>query len=124
MSREIKMVIIVRKDLRMSIGKCAAQVAHAAFLNLDHDTLDKKFIVMENEREWISTGSKVVVLGVDSENELFDITHKATAAGIKSMLVFDAGRTAFHNVATTTCASIGPCESNVIDTITGHLSLL
>ena len=70
---ELKQVILVRKDLKLSKGKMAAQVAHAsleAAMNSDKDKVN----------EWKSEGMKKVVLKVEDETELLDYLQLAKAA--------------------------------------------
>ena len=113
---ETKQVIVVRYDLKMDKGKMASQVAHAsleAAMKCDQRMLDK----------WRESGMKKVVLRVGSEHDLVDIYEKARRAGVKAVLVQDAGKTAFKK-PTRTCVGIGPDSSKRIDRITGELKLL
>ena len=58
---EFKQVIVVRKDLRMGVGKIAAQVGHAAVLGVDES---KKF---DNVwvRSWLNEGQPKIVVKVN-----------------------------------------------------------
>jgi peptidyl-tRNA hydrolase len=69
---EFKQVIVVRKDLRMGVGKIAAQVGHAAVLGVDES---KKF---DNVwvRRWLNEGQPKIVVKVNSLEELL---HDATS---------------------------------------------
>ena len=118
--QQYKMVIVVRKDLNMSIGKTSAQVAHAA-LGAYKKSLNKNSNVVLN---WENlSGQAKIVLAVDNEKQLFEIKNKAEQAGLITCLIHDAGRT---QVApnTATCCAIGPDLVQKIDEITGKLKLL
>ena len=122
---EIKQVIVVRKDLNMSIGKCAAQVAHAS-MKVVANTIklgDLNFFVSDMWY-WMHDSMAKIVLGVDTEKELFDIYEKVQKSTIVHALIIDVGKTEFNNIPTTTCLSIGPDYSEKIDVFTKHLKLL
>jgi len=111
-----KQVILVRKDLGMSRGKIAAQVAHAA---VEASTrADKKVVVA-----WRSEGMKKIVLRVADEKELLDYWHMAKAAKLATALIKDAGHTQVA-AGSTTCLGIGPDTDEKIDKITGNLKIL
>lgn len=138
-----KQVIVVRKDLKMKAGKLAAQVSHASMapmtnrlraseanwrgvatstttmeIAFDHSTPhDMAFL------EWIKGSFTKVVLEIENEQELLDLIATAEMAGIPCVKIEDEGRTAFHGVKTLTCASFGPCYSDILDELTGHLKL-
>jgi len=120
----------------MRKGKIAAQVAHASikvlldkmqiidkYSNGQHQLWESKFT--DAMLAWMNYGpfTKIVV-GVDSEHELFEIKAKADRAGIPTSLITDAGKTEFNGVPTNTCVAIGPDEIDKIDLITKDLKLL
>lgn len=118
--QQYKMVIVVRKDLNMSVGKTSAQVAHAA-LGAYKKSLSKNSDIVLN---WENiSGQAKIVLSVDNEKQLMEIKNKADQSGLITCLIHDAGRT---EVApnTATCCAIGPDLVQKIDTITGKLRLL
>ena len=124
-----KQVIVMRHDLKMRMGKVCSQGAHASLLAI----LNYKAIRNENTicldisdyHEWLDDSfyTKVTVR-VESEEELLSVYANAKNKGIICSLVQDAGKTEFHGVPTYTCCAIGPWDTEVIDTITGHLKLL
>ena len=118
--QQYKMVIVVRKDLKMSIGKTSAQVAHAALgaYKLSLSKNNDKVINWEN-----FSGQAKIVLGVENEKELFDIKDKADKNGLITCLIHDAGRTEV-SPNTATCCAIGPDTVQKIDEVTGKLKLL
>ncbi len=135
---ETKQVIVVRKDLNMRKGKMCAQVAHASF-GIFHSIMtvsswgpkeskwrDYSFKVKEDEdiEHWLLTGTKKIVVSVNSEKELLELYNKALEENILAYLVVDAGLTEFKGVSTKTCVAIGPAEEWKIDNITKHLKLL
>ncbi len=120
MIEEFKQVIAVRTDIRMSKGKLAAQVAHAAveavLYALEHG-------LEEWVRIWRTQGAKKVVVKGGGEEELINLYERARREGLPASLVRDAGRTELAP-GTLTAVAIGPAPSRLVDRITGHLKLL
>lgn len=115
LNMELKQVILVRQDLKLSPGKMAAQVAHAAVLcTLKSD----KLLV----NDWLSSGSKKTILKVKNDAELHKYKNEADQMGLKNQLITDAGRTEIAP-GTETCLAIGPELEEKIDRITGDLSM-
>ena len=112
---ELKQVILVRTDIKMSKGKAAAQVAHAAVE-----------AVLKSERSlvqsWRNMGMKKVTLKVTSEKELYRYLQEAKDFGITTALIKDAGRTQIK-AGTITCLAIGPDTDDNIDAITSELKI-
>ncbi len=109
-------MILVRADLKLPKGKMAAQVAHAsvqAVLNSDKAKVN----------EWRSQGQKKIVLKVKDEKELLEFIGLAKAAGLKTALITDAGKTVIAP-GTKTCLGIGPDDEEKIDSITGKLKMV
>ena len=111
-----KQVIVVRKDLRLSSGKLAAQVAHASVEAYRKSGSGEK-------AAWESDGSKKVVLKAESEGELFALQEAARRMKLPSALIRDAGRTEVEP-GTVTALGIGPGTEEEIDRVTGHLRML
>ena len=118
--QQYKMVIVVRRDLKMSIGKTSAQVAHAV-LGAYKLSLSKNSDKVTNWENF--SGQAKIVLGVENEKELFEIKDKADKNGLITCLIHDAGRTEV-SPNTATCCAIGPDAVQKIDEITGKLKLL
>ena len=73
----MKATVIVRKDLNLSPGKLASQVAHAA-LGLVRRKIDQNKV-----RIWQDVwGEKLVVLQVENESELNEHVGKAQSLGL------------------------------------------
>ena len=111
-----KLVIVVRADLDMTVGKIAAQVAHAATAAALATTASAAF------QQWMKQGQPKVVLRVDSLGELRNVVAAAGAAGLHVEVVEDAGRTEVAP-GTPTCCAVGPADSGAIDRVTGGLRL-
>jgi len=116
---DYKMVIVVRAELRLTAGKAAVQVAHAAVL-----------LALESEkrspaafRSWSSTGQKKIALVAPTLADLETLARKARSLGIPWVLVEDAGFTEVPP-GTKTCLGLGPASGSEIDQVTGGLSLL
>jgi PTH2 family peptidyl-tRNA hydrolase len=114
-----KQVIVVRKDLGMSCGKIAVQVAHASLEAAEISRRENPDLY----RAWKEEGAKKVVLEVKSEEELIEIYREALDKGLVSVLIRDAGLTELEP-GTATAVGIGPHEEESIDKITGKLPLL
>jgi len=115
---EYKLVILIRDDLKMTPGKLAAQVAHAAV----SCALEAKAKKAKWFSEWYREGQRKVVLRVADVEELRSLKELAARAGLPVALISDAGLTELPP-NTTTCLGIGPAPQNMIDPITGSLPL-
>jgi PTH2 family peptidyl-tRNA hydrolase len=113
------MVLVVRGELRMTAGKAAVQVAHAAVL-LTQEAAKR---APEALRAWSATGQKKIALFAATLGELETLAHEARAKGILWVLVEDAGFTEVPP-GTKTVLGLGPAPSSQLDPITGSLPLL
>lgn len=111
-----KQCIIMRDDLKLSKGKLAVQVAHAAVSA--YEWADKKI-----QEAWKEEGQKKVVLRVPTLRDLFELKEIARKHGLPTALVTDAGLTEIPP-GTVTVLGIGPAEIAELDKITGHLKLV
>lgn len=115
---DLKMMIVMRKDLNMRKGKMIAQGAHAAVTvaldGYNHGEVHK----------WFNSGQRKIAVSVDSEEELLKIYQEAIKAKIPAKLIIDAGHTEFDGVPTKTCCAIGPATDADLQPITGDLKLL
>lgn len=119
----IKQVIVLRK-LGVRRGKEIAQGAHASCAFMSYHIMDPiANPLTDADREWLTSRFTKICLIVNSEEELLDIHNKALLAGLRSILITDAGLTEFNGVATNTCIGIGPDDAEKIDKVTGHLKL-
>jgi PTH2 family peptidyl-tRNA hydrolase len=116
---EYKMAIITRSDLKLSTGKLAVQVAHAAVIcALDTKKKNSKWF-----NKWQNEGAKKVVLKVDGEEDLFPLRDKAQELKMAAHIITDAGHTEIP-AGTITVLGIGPAPENIMDQITGNLETL
>ena len=141
-----KAVCLVRRDQNMGSGKVAAQVAHACLgvYRLAHDrcpavlqasaappTLTLAFVftfapaltLTLNWQSWVGGGEAIIVLGVDSAEQMKSLLSEAAQKGLCTHCVADAGRTEVAP-GTETVGCIGPAPVQSIDVVTGHLGLL
>ena len=114
-----KLVIVVRRDLKLSPGKMAAQVAHAAV----DCALRAKSQDARNYSKWYQQGQKKVVVGVPDLVSLHEVRMAAERAGLASCLISDAGHTEIEP-GTVTCVGVGPASNAIVDSVTGKLPLL
>ena len=115
---QYKLVIVIRDDLKMSVGKLAAQVAHAAVTC----ALDAKSRKPKWFSEWYKEGQRKVVLRAEDLKELRTLENMAARAGLSHAMIADAGLTELPP-NTTTCLGIGPAPEKDLDPITGSLPL-
>jgi len=115
---EYKLIIIVREDLRLSPGKLAVQVAHAAVSCAMKARISEKRIF----KNWIKEGQRKVVLAVKDITELEKLERESRSSGFIVEKISDAGLTEIPP-GTTTCIGIGPGKGAEIDRITGDLKL-
>lgn len=114
-----KMVIVIRTDIKMSKGKMAAQVGHAAVSASEYARKNRP----EWWNPWISEGQCKIAVKVKSEQEIVEIERKARNCGLPAAMIVDRGLTEIPP-NTITCVGIGPAPANKLDSITGNLSLL
>lgn len=106
---ELEQAILVRKDLNLSPGKLASQVAHASVecaMKTDNMLL----------RDWHSRGAKKVVLKVDNDGELPKYKQLAENNNVKTSLITETGSDEIEE-GTETCLGIGPDQKEKIDKI-------
>ncbi|MGA8543005.1 MAG: peptidyl-tRNA hydrolase Pth2 [Thermoplasmata archaeon] len=114
-----KMVVVVRRELRLTAGKAAVQVAHAAVMltraaeRRDPAALDA----------WLAEGQMKIALGAPTLAELEALERSARAKHIPTVWVEDAGFTEVPP-GTRTCLGLGPALASEIDAVTGNLPLL
>jgi PTH2 family peptidyl-tRNA hydrolase len=111
----MKQAIAVRTDLGMGTGKVAAQVAHASLQA--HEKADDDIA-----GEWRASGAKKIVLKASGETELRELADAARRERLPHALVTDAGHTQVAP-GTLTALAVGPGTENIVDKVTGELSL-
>lgn len=127
-----KQIIILRKDLKMRLGKSVSQGSHASLgvLLVENKPFQTvcKFVynILFNKyfRNWVSGNFKKICVYVNSEQELLDLHKQAQNSKILNCLILDSGLTEFAGNPTYTALAIGPDDESKIDKITKHLKLL
>ena len=112
----MKQVILLRKDLKMPLGKSCSQAAHASV----EAVLKSPGIKV---KMWKKEGMKKAVLSVSSEQELLSHIKNAKSDKLTTSVIKDAGKT-FFKEPTITCGAIGPDTDVKIDKITSKLKLI
>ncbi|MCA1062952.1 aminoacyl-tRNA hydrolase [Rossellomorea sp. AcN35-11] len=117
-SRDLVQYYIVNKDINMSKGKTAAQVAHAATLTtLTMMSSDSPFLNRQTDFvEWVQTGMKKIVLKGKAE-ELEKLEKKGYFS------IHDSGLTEIK-AGSLTVVALPPMEKHEAKELIGHLTLL
>jgi len=71
----------------------------------------------------LDDGGKKAVVKVESVDDFYSLKKKAKRLDIVSYIIADAGHTEIPS-GTETVLGIGPAPSNIIEQVTGELSLL
>jgi PTH2 family peptidyl-tRNA hydrolase len=116
---ENKLVVVVRDDLKLSIGKLSVQVAHAAV----NCSLAAKKSKTKWFSSWYSQGQKKVVVRAFDIKHLYELKAQSETLNLTTSLVMDAGLTEVPP-GTVTCLGIGPGPNEIVDKVTGQLKLL
>lgn len=146
----MKQIIVARKDLKLSPGKLAAQVAHASGMyfmkniikniqvrQMGYGSKEYRYTVdgMEVEipiyEDWMLGEYKKCVLAAKNKNDLLKLKAKAEEAGLKEgadfFLIYDNCHTELEteeeNGTTLTCIGFKPMQDDVIDKITKRYRL-
>ena len=113
------MVLVVRGELRLTAGKAAVQVAHAAVLLVEAATRHSP----RDLEAWRREGQKKIAVVANTLEEMERLQRSARARGLPTVFVDDAGFTEVPP-GTRTVLGIGPARAELIDAITGQLPLL
>ena len=116
---EYKLVLVFRADLKLSKGKAAVQAGHAA-VSAAEDARKRRRQWWE---DWMEEGQRKIAVKVKSEKELFELKRGAEEMSLPVALIVDRGLTEVPP-DTVTCLGIGPAPNEVVDRLTGNLSLL
>lgn len=132
----VKQVILVRTDLKLSKGKIAAQVAHASVKALLFQMKDYGRFNTDNEKYphevrvnmsddmlyWLKGNYTKITLKVNSEEELIEYFNMAKENNLPCSIITDKGFTELEGEHKT-CVAIGPAKNSEIDKITKNLKL-
>lgn len=116
--RKLKMILVIRSDLKLTKGKTASQAAHAAVICF------KKTLETDSSlaSKWLNVGQPKIVLKGTLE-ELEKLREQAESAGVVTTLVLDAGKTQI-SPGTATCLGLGPDYEEKIDALVKEFKLL
>ncbi|XP_050214942.1 uncharacterized protein LOC126666038 [Mercurialis annua] len=117
--RELKMVFVVRQDLKMGTGKIASQCAHAA-TGIYSELLQSQRSVLSR---WEQCGQPKIVVACKNQQEMNKLQETADSFGLPTFVVADAGRTQVL-AGSKTVLAIGPGPKASVDSVTGKLHLL
>jgi PTH2 family peptidyl-tRNA hydrolase len=123
--KNVKQVIVVRKDLRLRKGKIASLASHAAMqFILDNNESDRpdelQVKLSQQEVEWIKGTFDKDVLGIDSHDALIDMVLKAELNGVNVYSIFDKSKKPDEGPQLV-CAAFGPDEEDQLAQIIGSL---
>ena len=123
--KNIKQVIVVRKDLKLRKSKLASLAAHAAMqFILDNNESDRpdelQVKLSQQEVQWIKGTFDKDVLGIDSRDALSDMVLKAELNGVNVYSVFDKSKKPDEGPQLV-CAAFGPDEEDQLAQIIGSL---
>ena len=116
---EYKMVLVIRNDLKLSCGKLAVQASHAA-VQCSESTKKHK---THWYKAWEKEGAKKVAVKAQDLKHLYRLKADAQALDLAAVLISDAGLTEVPP-GTVTCLGIGPGPADIMDKVTGNLTLL
>ncbi|KAL8054328.1 hypothetical protein ABFX02_05G130400 [Erythranthe guttata] len=116
---ELKMVLVVRQDLKMGSGKIASQCAHAATGMYSELIQSHRSLV----RQWELCGQAKIVVTCKNQQEMNKLKEAAESIGLPTFTVADAGRTQV-SAGSKTVLAIGPGNKSAVDSVTGKLRLL
>ncbi|KAL8153302.1 hypothetical protein V2J09_011062 [Rumex salicifolius] len=118
-SDDLKMVLVVRQDLKMGTGKIASQCAHAA-TGMYQELMQSQRSLL---RQWECSGQPKIVVTCKSQQEMNKLKSAAESIGLPTYVVADAGRTQVLSGSKTVLA-IGPGRKTCVDSVTGKQRLL
>jgi len=124
--KNVKQVIVFRKDIKLRRGKLASLASQASakfmFENNEADRGDELRVRLSQEEvQWIKESFPKSVLGIDSAEELSDLAFRAELLGISVYSVFDEKITKADRNAYPVCVALGPDNEELINQIIGHL---
>ncbi|XP_057478685.1 uncharacterized protein LOC130766031 isoform X2 [Actinidia eriantha] len=116
---ELKMVLVVRQDLKMGAGKIASQCAHAA-TGIYSELMHSQRSLL---RQWELCGQPKIVVTCKNQQEMNRLKDTAESIGLPTFVVADAGRTQV-SAGSKTVLAVGPGSRASVDSVTGKLRLL
>ncbi|XP_071696162.1 uncharacterized protein [Rutidosis leptorrhynchoides] len=117
--QDLKMVLVVRQDLKMGQGKIASQCAHAA-TGLYSELMQSHRNLLHR---WEQCGQAKIVVTCKNQQEMNKLQEVAEGIGLPTYVVADAGRTQV-SAGSKTVLAIGPGYKSIVDSVTGKQRLL
>ncbi|WVR09576.1 peptidyl-tRNA hydrolase [Kwoniella sp. DSM 27419] len=118
-SEEMKLILVVNDELKMTKGKIAAQAGHATLAC----ALTLKEANPRLFRAWQMQGQPKIALRCANTEELETLAAQARSLNLCARTIRDAGRTQVAP-GSKTVVGIGPGPARLINTVTGKLRLL
>lgn len=116
---ELKMWLVVRRDIPMSRGKVLAQAGHAYGQLYRYLTLMQPGLMMA----YLECNQPKVTVTARDEARLAQVARTCAAAGIPHILVCDAGRSELEP-NTPTVVAFGPCLRDELPSVLARLQLM
>nr|GMD42703.1 peptidyl-tRNA hydrolase 2, mitochondrial isoform X2 [Ipomoea batatas] len=108
---ELKMVLVVRRDLKMGQGKIASQCALLAKIKYADAATGMYSELMSSDRsllrQWELCGQPKIVVTCKNQQEMNNLKEAADSIGLPTFVVADAGRTQVASGSKTVLA-VGP----------------
>jgi len=129
MKRDLKQVILLRRDMRLRRAEAAALASKASMAFVvegdeSEQSSSVKITLSGIEAEWILGASTRIILGVTSEEAMRKLLLKAEIQGVSTyeIMGMSSGKTDEEG-SQLIAASLGPDEGDKLDLITGNLKL-
>lgn len=135
--KNIKQVIVIRKDLKLRKNQIVSYATQAAikFLteNNESNRGDELYVKLSNEEtEWINSSLTQTILGVNSQNTLRDLIFHAELLNINVYSVFmpepsksieneSMKNESIESESIIICAAFGPDDEDIINQLIGNL---
>ncbi len=123
--KNIKQVIVVRKDLKLRKSKLISLAAVVAnkFLTENNEAQrhDELYVKLSQEEvEWLRGTTIPIILGIDSQHAISNLVFQAELLGVSVHIITDpmAKPEDDHTIL---CAALGPDEEELINKITNNL---
>lgn len=114
---DVKMIFVIRQDLKMGTGKKCSQIGHNT-IGL-YKKLIKNIKLLD---AWESTGQKKIVTKVKTEKEIYNLKIKAEKLNVINHVTYDAGKTQIKSGSLTVIGFIA--EGKKLNSFTKNLKLL
>lgn len=128
MKREIKQIILLRRDMKLRRAEAAALASKASMcFILEGDESDQsgsvKVTLSGIEAEWMLGSSTRIILGVSSEETMRKLLLKAELQGVSTYEITGSSSGKVDEGIQLIAAALGPDDSDKLDLITGNLKL-